>query len=88
MIKSMRTEGDYMKVFKFISSSFVIVFAYFIVVKDSVWLYPYLHTSLGVMFLVTCIDHILLKNKGLAILNAVVSAIFFLVATSRFFLNH
>lgn len=76
-----------MKLFKFISSSFVIVFAYFIIIKDSVWLYPYLHISIGAMFLVTCINHILLKNKGLAILNAVISVIFFLIAISGFIVN-
>ncbi len=72
-----------MKVIKFISSSFVIVFAYFILVKDSVWLYPYLHVSIGIMFLLACIEQIRLKHKGKAIGYAVLSLVFFIIAFLR-----
>lgn len=74
-----------MKVFKFISSSFVIIIAYFIVVKDSIWLYPYLHISIGFMFMLTCIEQIRLKHKGLAIVNGVLSLFFFSLALIRLF---
>ncbi|WP_373925462.1 DUF3953 domain-containing protein [Bacillus sp. D386] len=41
--------------------------------------------SIGFMFMVTCIEQIRLKHKGLAIVNSVLSFFFFSLALIRLF---